>query len=418
MVDSEPSPSVAEDVNHAADLIRKKLIRENDRPEKASKFSNLYSRLLSQPVLGQKWAILYFLYQLADTSHADIQRQLENLTAGQNAENLLEGDRETRAGASAGQRQGQGQERGTPSRTSDRLSALNSPTFNEAFARNGLPRLPRTETPDSQKPPPHRDREKHPPRPRTAATPPTQQEPDIQQNEMPQAPSETGLLRDLPFTLQGLSSTNLSFIETRSLKLPPGLPVPIISLLHTLAEPSLLYKSLAEFVDSSDGGLVSQSLRSAIGLELRSYLGLVATLEGQIRRALAQLDESLPHHGLGKAGVTLKRCVVWTREATMGLRLMSKIVEESRGNVSPATQLNNTKSLQAKRVVSSYRSSTHSLRLTVILSFIHLRNACSCTSRSHSTTCYDTGSTTENSKTRSSNSSLTRTLTLAKMTLI
>jgi gamma-tubulin complex component 3 len=135
----------------------------------------------------------------------------------------------------------------------------------------------------------------------------------------------------LPFTLQGLSSTNLVFVDKSSLALPPALPVPLISLLHTLAEPSLLYKSLSQFVESSDGGLVAQSLRSAIGTELRAYLGLVATLEGQIRRALTQLAELPGKQGIGKAGVTLKRCVVWTREATMGLRLMSMIVEESKG---------------------------------------------------------------------------------------
>jgi gamma-tubulin complex component 3 len=70
-------------------------------------------------------------------------------------------------------------------------------------------------------------------------------------------------------------------------------------------------------------------LRAAINNELRSYLTLVATLEAQIRRALSALDESAPRGGIGKAGVTLKRCVVWTREATMGLRLMSLIAEES-----------------------------------------------------------------------------------------
>ena len=144
-------------------------------------------------------------------------------------------------------------------------------------------------------------------------------------------PPEHQLLRDLPFTLQGLSSTNLTFADESSLALPPTLPLPLISLLHTLAEPSLLYKSLSHFVDSSEGGLVAQSLRSAIGAELRAYLGLVATLEGHIRRALAQLVETPGKQGLGKAGVTLKRCVVWTREATMGLRLMSMIVEESKG---------------------------------------------------------------------------------------
>lgn len=124
---------------------------------------------------------------------------------------------------------------------------------------------------------------------------------------------------------------NLPFADESSLKLPTSLPIPLISLLHTLAEPALLYRLLSAFVESTDGGLVGQSLRSAIGLELRSYLGLVAQLEGQIRRALAQLDDNAPQGGLGKAGVTLKRCVVWTRDATLGLRLMSLIVESTKG---------------------------------------------------------------------------------------
>jgi gamma-tubulin complex component 3 len=92
----------------------------------------------------------------------------------------------------------------------------------------------------------------------------------------------------------------------------------------------LLYRGLASFVKSPAKELLGQSLRSAISNELRSYLTLVATLEGQIRRALCSLDESAPRGGIGKAGVTLKRCVVWTREATMGLRLMSLIAEESK----------------------------------------------------------------------------------------
>ena len=148
-------------------------------------------------------------------------------------------------------------------------------------------------------------------------------------NSLEYDPSETALLRDLPFTLQGLSSTTLPFSRDKSLKLPPTLPPPLISLLHTLAEPSLLYRGLGNFIKSPAKGLLGQSLRAAISNELRAYLTLVATLEGQIRRALSELDESAPRSGIGKAGVTLKRCVVWTREATMGLRLMSLIAEES-----------------------------------------------------------------------------------------
>ncbi len=59
---------------------------------------------------------------------------------------------------------------------------------------------------------------------------------------------ETALLRDLPFTLQGLSSATLPFSKETALKLPPTLPSPMISLLHTLAEPSLLYRGLGNFV--------------------------------------------------------------------------------------------------------------------------------------------------------------------------
>ena len=143
-------------------------------------------------------------------------------------------------------------------------------------------------------------------------------------------PSESALLRDLPFTLQGLSSTILPFTSTNALSLPKTLPLPIISILHTLAEPSLLYRSLSEFVQSRDEGLIGQSLRSAIGSELRSYLGLIATLEGEIRRAIASANEHEHGNTIGRVGVTLKRCVVWTREATMGLRLMSLMAEESK----------------------------------------------------------------------------------------
>ncbi|KAK5628662.1 hypothetical protein RRF57_004377 [Xylaria bambusicola] len=143
-------------------------------------------------------------------------------------------------------------------------------------------------------------------------------------------PPEPTILRDLPYTLQGVSSATLPFGPDYSLKLPHSLPPPLIGLLYTLAEPSLLYKALQDFVKTPAKGLLDQSLRAAINDELRSYLTLVATLEGQIRRALSAIDETAPRSGIGKAGVTLKRCVVWTREATMGLRLLSLIAEESK----------------------------------------------------------------------------------------
>ncbi|KFY47855.1 hypothetical protein V496_10410 [Pseudogymnoascus sp. VKM F-4515 (FW-2607)] len=309
ILESRTAPAVVADLNHAGDLIKKKLIKNNP-PDKALKFSNLYSRLLIQPVLNQKWAILYLLYQLSDSDEpepplSDQSRQLSS--ALREDRRLLEG---VRAGSSL---------RNGPRREEK--------VYDEAFAPQGLRNLP------------VRDGNQRGPREAEAAA--TKNVPDqgkphppktlmLAENYVEISPSETTLLRDLPFTLQGLTSTTLAFPSTSVLKLPNSLPPPIISILHTLAEPSLLYRGLTEFVASTEGGLLGQSLRAAVAGELRSYLGLVATLEGQIRRALSSLDENEPRGGIGKAGVTLKRCVVWTREATMGLRLLSLIAEESK----------------------------------------------------------------------------------------
>merc|ERR1712000_101168 len=66
LIDNNPaSPAVVADVNHASDLIKRKLIKTD--PNQALQFSNLYSKLLSLPVLENKWAILYMLYQLSDS---------------------------------------------------------------------------------------------------------------------------------------------------------------------------------------------------------------------------------------------------------------------------------------------------------------------------------------------------------------
>lgn len=192
--------------------------------------------------------------------------------------------------------------------------------FKSAFQPEGLKKLPKEAKPAPQ------DAESKPEAPKRDVS---LKSTLLADNFSEIDPAESVILRDLPFTLQGLSSTTLPFAKQDTLKLPATLPLPLVSLLHTLAEPSLLYRGLDTFCRSPAKGLLGQSLRAAVGGELRSYLSLIATLEGQIRRALASLDEDAPRAGIGKAGVTLKRCVVWTREATMGLRLMSLIAEES-----------------------------------------------------------------------------------------
>jgi gamma-tubulin complex component 3 len=309
-VPSPGSPAIATDVNHASDLIKRKLIQSN--PSQALRFSNLYTRLLSLPVLNQKWAILFLLYQLSDSPDPNEPLPLSPPKPPPQRAPIRPAEKERRL------------------RSGSTVPTPEEEVVNDAFAPGGLKKLP------TEKPPKRGQAEERPPSrtavdgtPRKAARDVSIKSTLLADNSNEFEPSEMALLRDLPFTLQGLSSTTLPFAKETVLKLPPTLPAPIISLLHTLAEPSLLYRGLSTFVKSPAKGLLGQSLRAAINNELRSYLTLVATLEAQIRRALSALDESAPRGGIGKAGVTLKRCVVWTREATMGLRLMSLIAEES-----------------------------------------------------------------------------------------
>ncbi|KAI4258648.1 MAG: hypothetical protein L6R42_004975, partial [Xanthoria sp. 1 TBL-2021] len=312
ILDTHPKSSVVPDVNQIADVIKRKLQLNRDRDtEKADRVSNLLPRLLEQPVLNHKWAILSLLNELADVDSVDASSLPLN---GHRPRGGSPHDRE------AGSFNTFSQEQGRPRAFSEK-----------PFSTNGLPQMPTRETH------PSRDRgtlgdagRRNRSRNEPAVTAPDLHEEDESEVMNMTKPTETTLLHDLPFTLQGLSTTYLPFSSRSTLKLPPSLPLPVISLLHTLAEPSLLYRVLSDFVESRDEGLVGQSLRSAIGMELRSYLGLIATLEGEIRRAIATINPDEPRGGIGKAGVTLKRCVVWTREATMGLRLMSLMAEEAK----------------------------------------------------------------------------------------
>lgn len=136
---------------------------------------------------------------------------------------------------------------------------------------------------------------------------------------------ERAILKDLPFALQGISSANFQFGPAPNefvIKFQADLPPSITGgLLNSIAEPALLYLSLRKFLDAPLVGLLHQSLCASLESELRSYLKVVSTLEGRIRQAL-QSSET--------AAVTLGKCVVWLREATLGLRLLCWITEESK----------------------------------------------------------------------------------------
>lgn len=301
------------DINQAQDLIKRKLLRENSSPEKAARFSNLYSRLLGIGVLNQKWSILYLLFKLSEEPplHSPV-RDEARFTRSPLED--VEQSRSTYVGRKYDY-EDLDRRRSVPlNGVRDRDGSVDSEILPSARREKVM-----VENGGGQST--NREHRLHGPRKdsREAASHPKD------------APTELDLLRDLPFNLQGVSSVNLEFTAVDAVRLPKSLPVPLLSLLYTLAEPCLLYKKLSEFANSPGNGLISQSLSAAISNELRSYLGLVSTLEGEIRRALTAIEKGEDERkAVRTAGVTLKRCVIWTRDATMGLRLMSLISEEAR----------------------------------------------------------------------------------------
>lgn len=359
----------------------RKVLHEYQYSEKAAAFSELYERLAGQRVLTQKWAVLHFMYQLANPNPDD----------------------EAFSDSPASSAEGDG-----PEQTTLRLPDPNSPGPVPIYLRDGfptteLPPLPSShrsrsiESARTKSPTDRADRRKFEeahgaaeelpsreqdgfqnlptggskgrrlkPAHRTGGENPYRKKdrfetllydeslgrkieevhdvdreyPSREEIDSKNLRTEAALLRDLPYALQGLSTTHLQFTSSSQLVIAAQLPLPLVSLLHALAEPSLLYRDLSNAVQKPVQGMIAQSLTSAIGTELRSYLALVATLEGEIRQYLKTSDGEVRRDNSGRLGVTLKRCVVWTREATMGLRLMSMMVRGvqslSNPRVSPA----------------------------------------------------------------------------------
>lgn len=257
--------------------------------------------------MSQKWAILYLLHQLADSDDSD-----DDSSRSENSR-LQQGRPAQKDGKSVATYQ----------------DVSDPGDLNEAFATGGLPRLPARDRGSQDNPPTTRQIERPEQTGMQKAVVVEGDSMDPGKARMTMV-AESALLRDLPFTFQGLSSVNFTFTSLSTLTLPANLPLPLVSILHDLAEPSLLYRNLSAFVESGDEGLIGQSLRSALGNELRSYLHLIAMIEGEIRRACSSAEVNEINPGVGKAGVTLRRCLVWMREPTTRLRLMSFMVEEAK----------------------------------------------------------------------------------------
>ncbi|KAG5519070.1 hypothetical protein PMAC_002156 [Pneumocystis sp. 'macacae'] len=261
------------DIVAISDVIKKKLLRENSTPENAIRFINLLSRLQAQDILEKKAEILLFLYNLSDLAY--MPTKTENIKGSFSHMNYYEDSTDSDAFFSA-----------VSSGFTSALGISKSKGFTPKSLLLKAPLI-------------------------------------ISQNY---DASESSLLKDVCFILQGISSASVTFSGSGSAVISSKFPPTIASLLSYVVEPGMLYKQLSITISSQDvrntSGLIKQSFFSCLDLELSAYLTLVSALEVEIRKDLLLSDDHLE-----KRSVTLKRIIIWTREASMGLRLMTLMVE-------------------------------------------------------------------------------------------
>ncbi|CAG8501787.1 10373_t:CDS:10 [Ambispora gerdemannii] len=290
---SRMTPSKVNDEIHVSELIKKKLIRENKSTEQALRFTTLFAKLQSQSMLTQRWAILYFLLSISDSSTTRDTIPLDYVFSS---------------------------------------GGLYEPTVKETSEDSQnrfMPNIPSSSTASGAKLK----------TPISNENPPTAEEslpPDEilrNQSTAKHEISEDLLLRDIVFVFQGIDGQYIKFNrETDSYNIDPKIIVnrPTRDLVIKLSEMGLLYGKVDNFVknkiNDSSIGLVGQAFCSALQRELTDYFRLMAILETQITKKVET--------GSSKGGLSLKRVLVWTQDSLAKLRIMSVLVnhcKEHRG---------------------------------------------------------------------------------------
>lgn len=146
--------------------------------------------------------------------------------------------------------------------------------------------------------------------------------------------SESDILRDLIFIFQGIDGQYIKLNPTTDEYLIDKqllcVSEPTEQLIYRLTETGWLYTHIKSFIEENmnlnRSGLVGQSLCAAIQDELTDYYKLIAILEAQVEKQLAQKSRVISDQSL-----TLKRLLVWMEDANNKLRLMSMLVDASQG---------------------------------------------------------------------------------------
>ncbi|KAI9480921.1 MAG: Spc98 family-domain-containing protein [Benjaminiella poitrasii] len=145
--------------------------------------------------------------------------------------------------------------------------------------------------------------------------------------------SESDILRDLIFLFQGIDGQYIRYnSELNEHIFIPGLEISKSTeeTAMRLAEVGWLYIKVRDFIKknmhSPTIGLVGQSLCAAIQQELTKYYKMIAILEAQIEKQIANKELPLTTHCL-----TLKRLAVWTADYKQKLKLLGILVDVCEG---------------------------------------------------------------------------------------
>ncbi|KAG8759034.1 Microtubule-nucleating Tub4p (gamma-tubulin) complex component [Serendipita sp. 396] len=155
--------------------------------------------------------------------------------------------------------------------------------------------------------------------------------------------SESVLLRDALYLLQGISGKIVRFVDQKGDGEPTVtfsedprhfLPAPTRALILRLSELGHLYQRVSNWVRNHDGrpgvGMIEQSLCHHLQSQLTEYYRLIAVLESQMSQSSSVTDaEEGRTMGLREeeSGLTLRRLEVWVDDWRLRMRMMSVCVE-------------------------------------------------------------------------------------------
>ncbi|KAI9495284.1 Spc98 family-domain-containing protein [Zychaea mexicana] len=159
---------------------------------------------------------------------------------------------------------------------------------------------------------------------------------------------ESELLRDLIFIFQGIDGQYIKYdsnSDVYAMDSQINVPEPTKDLVYRLTEIGWLYQRIQAFIrtrcNDPSAGLVAQAFCFALQHELTDYYKLMAVLEAQIEKQTSNLLSVTSEHTL-----TLRRLILWTRESSQRLRLMSVLVDvckNQKGGALVSTMHNYTK---------------------------------------------------------------------------